>query len=502
MPLQIRLLTHCLLPMAYCLLLTTPTLAQSPASPTEPRRMTPARLEAEGIAAVKADDLDRAESLFLQHAEHDPTSFTPWYNLAAVSSLRADLPAAQDRLTQALARGFSDIRILRADPHMAALRTTRLFTDLNERWPEILQARRTSDLTSARQLVGRAHESRTLDRWKIELLSDHDPVATDQARDELELLADWFTATVFTDLRPDDAFAEDAWAMVILPDREGFARWASATFGPGVRDGISTIGGAYDHNRRSLVAQDLGATLRHELIHVLHWRDMSRLGQNHAPWIQEGLASLVEDYDITNNTLTPVPSWRTNIVKRLHTARRHTPLEQLAGTSMQRLTSSRPLAQYAQSRAVMLYLLEHHKLTDFYRTYTQTFDTDPTGLHALKITLNHATTAELEQAFHTWARALPQVPERGSDLTATLGIEIENGDGTGVRVTGLPGGGGARQRTGLSIGSHITAINNRPTRDLNELIRVLADYAPGDTITLSHRRGRLHLTNEVTLLPR
>lgn len=480
------------------LLLAQP--APNPASPDQPRRMTPAQLEAEGIAAVKANDLDRAESLFLQHAEHDPTSFTPWYNLAAVSSLRADLPAAQDRLTQALARGFSDIRILRADPHMAALRTTRLFTDLNARWPEVLQARRTSDLTSARQLVGRAHESRTLDRWKIELISDHDPIATDQARDELELLADWFTATVFTDLRPDDAFAEDAWAMVILPDREGFTRWASATFGPGVRDGISTIGGAYDHNRRSLVAQDLGATLRHELIHVLHWRDMSRLGQNHAPWIQEGLASLVEDYDITNNTLTPVPSWRTNIVKRLHTARRHTPLEQLAGTSMQRLTSSRPLAQYAQSRAVMLYLLEHDKLIDFYRTYTQTFDTDPTGLHALKITLNHATTAELEQAFHTWARALPQVPERGSDLTATLGIEIENGDGTGVRVTGLPAG--ARQRTGLSIGSHITAINNRPTRDLNELIRVLADYAPGDTITLSHRRGRLHLTNEVTLLPR
>lgn len=481
-------------------LLASITLAQPTDGSSEHRRLTPAQLESQGISAVETGDLDRAETLFQQHAEQDPASFTPWYNLAAVSSLRGDLPAAEQRLTRALALGFSDIRILRTDPHMAAFRITQLFQDIDTRWPEILAARRESDLNAARQIVGRVHESRTLDPWKIDLLSSHDPTATDEATTEIERLAAWITDTVFTGLKPENAFNEDPWAAIVLPDREGFGRWTLATFGPGPGRGFSTIGGAYDHNRRRLVAQDLGATLRHELIHVLHWRDMSRLGQQHAAWIQEGLASLVEDYDIRDGTLTPVPSWRTNIVKRLHTARRLTPLDELAATSLDRLSTNRPLAQYAQSRAVMLFLLDQNKLTDFYRHYTETFAADPTGMTALRETLNLPDQNALEQAYQSWLTALPMIPETGSELAATLGIEIENGDGTGVRVTGLPAGG--RQRTGLSVGSFITAINNRPTRDLHELIRVLSDYAPGDTITLSHRRGRLHHTSEVTLLPR
>ena len=499
MPRPLPFLAHCLLPIAYCLL-AAPALAQPADSDTQPRRMTAAQIEAAGIEAVEAGDLDRAEAYFQAHAEQDPATFTPWYNLAAVSSLRGDLEAAQQRLTQALARGFSDIRVLRADPHMEALRTTRLFEDLNTRWPEILAARRTADRAAAEQLVPRNAETRTLDRWKIELISAHDATATDQAEAELARLCDWTTENIFTNLRPEDAFEEDPWAMVILPDRAEFARWAITVFGPGVRDSLSAVGGAYDHNRRSLVAQDLGATLRHELVHVLHWRDMSRLGQNHAAWIQEGLAALVEDYDIENSVLTPVPSWRTNIVKRLREARRLTPLQELAETSMARLTANRPLAQYAQSRAVMLFLLDHNKLTDFYRTYTHTFDDDPTGLTALRTTLGHESQGDLEQAYQRWIDSLPMVAETGSDLPATLGVEVQNGDGTGVRVSHLPIG--ARQRTGLSIGSFITAINNRPTRDLHELIRVLADYAPGETVTVTHRRGRLHHTNEITLQPR
>ncbi len=499
MPLHNRFRTHLLHSLAACLLAST-ALAQPADRAAEPRPLTPAQLESRAIAAVQAGDLDRAESLFQQHAEHDPASFTPWYNLAAIASLRGDLSAAEQRLTRALALGFSDIRALRADPHMAALRTTQLFKDLDARWPEVLKARRESDLTAARQLVGRLHETRPLDRWKIDLLSSHDPTATDEAAAEIERLAVWITDAVFTNLKPTDAFDEDPWAAVVLPDREGFGRWTLATFGPGASRGYSAIGGAYDHNRHRLVAQDLGATLRHELIHVLHWRDMSRLGQHHAAWIQEGLASLVEDYDIHDGALTPVPSWRTNIVKRLHHARRLTPLEELAATPLDRLSTNRPLAQYAQSRAVMLFLLDQGKLTDFYRRYTETFDADPTGMAALRDTLSLPDQNALEQAYQSWLTALPMIPETGSELAATLGIEIENGDGTGVRVTGLPAG--ARQRTGLSVGSFITAVNNRPTRDLHELIRVLADYAPGDTITLSHRRGRLHHTNEVTLLPR
>lgn len=482
--------------------LLMPAHAQDePASEPAPvaRPMNAGQLERAGIAAVEAGRLDEAEAYFKAHTEALPESFTGWYNLAAVASLRQDLPSAEAQLTEAIKRGFSDIRTLRHDPHLAALRDGGFFAELEARWPDILGARREADLAVARRMIPRGLELRTIDRWKLELISAHDAVGTDEAAHELAAVCDWSVRTLFPSLAPDNAFDEDPWAMVVLPDRAEFARWAIATFGPGAREGLASIGGAYDLQRRRLVAQDLGATLRHELVHVLHWRDMSRLHQEHAAWVQEGLASLIEDYDLVNSQPVAVPSWRTNIVKRLADSGRLTPIEELAGTNIERFTNSRPLAKYAQSRAVMLFLQDRGKLTEFYRRYTETFASDPTALTALRDTLA-MTQPEVEAAYKAWVIALPTVAETGSDLPATLGIEIENGTGDGVRVVALPPG--ARERTGLHVGSFITAVNGRPTRDLSELIRVLADYAPGDTVTLSHRRGRVRASSNVVLLPR
>lgn len=461
--------------------------------------MDAGELERAGVAAVESGRLDDAAAYFEAQAEQQPDSFVPFYNLAAVESLRNNPGAAERHLSKAIALGFSDLRTLQRDLHLANIRGRDLYDQLVARWDELLAARRTADTAFAARLVPRSRESRTIERWKLELVSSHGPVATDESERELTLLIGWATERLFPNTAKPDALQNDPWIMVILPDRTNFARWALATFGPGARGGTSGIGGAYDHNRRRLVAQDLGATLRHELIHVLHWRDMSRLGQEHAAWIQEGLASLVEDYDIVDDELVPAPSWRTNIVKRQLDINFLTPIEELATTEMQRFVASRPLAKYAQSRAVMLFLYDLGRLEAFYQTYIQTFDQDPTGMIALQQTLD-LEQPEIEQHYRDWLEALPTVAETGSDLPATLGITIENGTGDGVRVSDLPPG--SRQRTGLRIGSVITHINNRPTRDLQELIRILSDYAAGETVTLTHRRGRVYATSDVELLPR
>ncbi|MGV6815381.1 MAG: hypothetical protein ACWA5W_10310, partial [Phycisphaerales bacterium] len=233
--------------------------------------------------------------------------------------------------------------------------------------------------------------------------------------------------------------------------------------------------------------------------HVLHWRDMNRLGQAHAPWIQEGLASLVEDYDMQGSHLVPVASWRTNIVKRMNDRHRMPTIEKLASTQMQSFTSTRPLAKYAQARTIMLYLLDQGKLGEFYTVYTQEYDADPTGVRALELVIGKEID-EINTDFRAWVDALETVPETGGDLAATLGIEIEAGTGDGVVVTGLTGE--ARRRTGLRLGSVITAIDNHPTRDMFELIRILGHYRPGQTVTLHHRRGTVHSTSQAKLLKR
>ncbi|NIM60902.1 MAG: hypothetical protein GTO30_04390, partial [Acidobacteria bacterium] len=51
-------------------------------------------------------------------------------------------------------------------------------------------------------------------------------------------------------------------------------------------------GGIYEHERRRLIARDIGASLRHELTHAYHYADMDRLGQRHPLWVQEGIATL------------------------------------------------------------------------------------------------------------------------------------------------------------------------------------------------------------------
>ena len=457
---------------------------------------SPSELEATGIAAMVQGDYDQAESVFRELVELQPDSFVGYYNLGAALSMQGDGPGAVNALSQAITLGFTDIQQISRDADLATLRETDFFRQLVENWQALVEARRQNDLSSIKPLIRRTLEARTDPDLKIELLSAHDQTATDQAHAELEMLASWATGHLFSGV----ASLEDSpWIMVVLPDRTGFAQWAITVFGPSVRGSIGSVGGAYEHQKRRLIAQDLGATLRHEFIHVLHWRDMNRLGQAHAPWIQEGLASLVEDYDMVKGEPTPVASWRTNIVKRMSDRHRMPSIMELASTHMNSFTSKRPLAKYAQARTIMLYLLDHDLLDAFYKTYTENYEEDPTGISALEQVLD-IEIDEIETDFRAWVDQLETVPETGTDLQATLGIEIETGTGDGVVVKGLPGN--ARSRTGLRLGSVITAIDEHPTRDLFELIRVLGKYRSGDSVTLHHRRGKVHSTSQVKLLSR
>ncbi len=467
-----------------------PDTDQAQALPSDP-----AELESNGIDAMERGEYDEAERLFRALIESQPKLFVGHYNLASALSMQGDGEAAVGPMQDAIRLGFTDLAQIRRDPDLQSFRETEFFMQLVRSWGAIIESRRDGDVENLKPLMRRKFEQRTNEDLKIELLSSHDTIATDQALAELELLAAWGNSTLFPEV---GALNDQPWIVVTLPDRDGFAAWATKVLGPGAgSSGASSIGGAYEHSKRRLVAQDLGATLRHEFIHVLHWRDMNRLGQVHATWIQEGLASLVEDYEVAGTTLVPVASWRTNIVKRMKDRRVLPTIQTLAQTEIQAFTRTRPLAKYAQARTIMLYLLDQHELSAFYEHYTQNFDKDPAGIAALEAVLGKEIT-QIEDDFRTWIDGLDMVAETGSDLQATLGIEIEAGSGDGVVVTGLPRG--ARARTGLHLKSVITAINDQPTRDLFELIRVLSQYKPGDTVTLHHRRGTVHSQSQATLI--
>ncbi|MBL4809023.1 MAG: hypothetical protein JKY43_03070 [Phycisphaerales bacterium] len=466
-------------------------------------RETAGQMEARGIRAMEAQDWERAARVFEELAERRPGSYVGFYNLASVYSRLGEMDLASDAISNAIFNGFTDRRQLMRDPDLVELRETAFFGTLMKEWKRIVDSRHLADLERMNELVhARKMEHRTLDSLRLEMVSAHDPISTDQAVAELELITRWAGREVFVGLERSIGMGggnDSAWVMVGLPKQREFGKWARETFGNSVSSGISSVGGAYEHQQRRLVAQDLGATLRHEFVHVLHWRDMSRLGQTHAPWIQEGLASVVEDYDVVDRRLVPVASWRTNMVKRLVKVRKLPKIGDLAAMSLPEFTGRNPLARYAQARTILMWLIERGQLGEFYMAYLDSYDEDPTGMMALE-GVTGIEGKELDRVYQGWVRGLERVPETGADLSATLGISIENGTGDGVVIKNLSVE--ARRRTGLRLGMVITAINGRATRDLHELIRVLGSYGPGDVVTVHWRRGTIHGENAVKLLGR
>lgn len=457
-----------------------------------------AGLSTDAIEAFNRQDFDEAERLLAELLQLDPGHFVGHYNMACVMCAQGRVEEATHSMTRAVETGFCSLPTLRADPNLAPLRATPFYTTLVANWPAVLAARRAAGRELARNWVtGKTSEIADA-ALRIDIVSAHDETSTASAHDELQIVADWADATLFPEPPPAD---ETPWVAVILPDDDDFTKWLVLQFGPAARSGVSGIGGAYEHDHKRLIARDLGATLRHEFFHILHWRDMDMRGQVHPVWIQEGLASLVEDMDppATGSTWSPAPSWRTNQIRNRAERNLLTPVEELTARDANLFTRRNPLAHYAEARALLMYLDHLGLLGEWYRTYTTDadhgYDADRTGVAAIE----HATGQELdafERAYFAWIETgLPEVPEEGDDLDVTTGISLENGSGDGPRVAAFAPG--VRRSTGLRLYDIITSLEGRPTRDLQEFIRVLAAYKPGDELNATYRRGRLH--GEVTI---
>lgn len=503
-------------------------LAACPAAPASPRgnpaleaavdamagrldaRARARELAARAAAAFTAGDFAAAADLFSQQAEAEPGNFVPHYNRACALARVGDVPTAEAALQRAVELGFASLSTLTTDPDLAPLRQGTLYNALINHWPRILDARRPVGLDHARQWLSRKPRELPLPLLRLDLLSGQSEYATALASKSIERVTAWTQAALIPAIAEPGApnSQNDAWITVIVPDDADFTRWLVWTFGPeAAAGGVSSIGGAYEHDMKRLVARDVGATLRHELFHALHWRHTERLGQRHPIWITEGLASLLEDMDppATGESLwRPVPSARTNIVHRLAQRDRLTPLAELAALDQRTFATSKPLRRYAEARAVFMYLLERGELQTWYHTYTTDpahgYAADPTGLKAIE----HTAALDLpafEAAWNDWARtSLTLVAESFDDLTIALPFTLDDGTGDGPRITDMQRG--ARESTGLRLGDVITAVDNRPTSDIQEFVRVLTAVAPETTVTIDYRRGRLYGTATVPVSER
>jgi len=495
---------------AAMLAISTGVFAQPPSTPASPAPAAspapePTPTTQDAIEAFKAGDYTRAEELLKRQSGARPDDFVPLYNLACCRAMQNDAEGAVKYLAEAIEKGFCDGYQLRHDDTLAPVRKSPKFQAILNAWPELLAARRDANVAKANLLFkDPKYTNATDDVLRLAYRSAFNEKAFKEAREQLTRVARFADKNLFVDILAPDQAKEDAWVVVVLPLRTDFLRWIVSIYGPDVIGGNSTIGGAYEHDAKRLVSMDLGATLRHEFFHVLHWRDNTRRGQSHPIWIQEGLCSLIEDYDLdAAGNVQPSTSWRTNIAKRLENLRKLMPIETLAAMTPLKFTGQRPLANYAQARAVFLYLWQEGKLKEWYAHYVANHHKDTTGIKSFEAVLGKPI-KEINLDYRRWLRDLPTVPESIPEGAASLGVEVDSGAGEGPVVTSVnrTARNFSDPKTALSRSDIITGIDGKATRDIAELVRVLSAYKVGDEVEVEYRRVKKFATTKVKLVPR
>ncbi len=490
--------------------LAAPALGQDGLSPEAQRRR--AEFERRGQAAISRGDFEAAEDVFREQIEAEPGNFVPIYHLACAMARGGKINAAATQLVRAVSKGFVDVHGLKRDGDLREVRETDAIKELIARWPAVLDEHANANLALAREFFPdtpkETYQQQRDDALRVIYHVAADPTSFEQAQEDIARLSRWGIASVFPELATDAEL--DPWVVVILPKERHFLKWAIAQYGQDVASGSTGIGGAYAHDQKRLVAMDLGPTLRHEFFHVLHWRSTTRRGQDHPVWIQEGLCSLVEEYRIDpaidaslprpDHAIEPLPSWRTNMAKRMLSAGKLVPLGELAKMPRDRFTGERPLAHYAHARAVFLYLYQMTQLRAWYANYQEHYAEDPSGVKALERTFGKPI-ADIDRDFRAWLRKLPEVAEQTKPGRASLGVEVEPGTGDGPVIAAITARSRARA-AGLMVGDVITAIDGQPCRDLNELVRLLGDQEPGEMVRVSIRRKNQHLERDVPLINR
>ncbi|CAN5673633.1 hypothetical protein BH11PLA1_BH11PLA1_19180 [soil metagenome] len=462
-----------------------PAQAPSP-QPPAPQQIAKQKsaLTAEFLTHFQARDFEAAEPFARRLIALDDWDYVPRYNLAACLAMQGRLDEAEGALRAAVERGFVEFDLMARDRNLAPLRSSQTFHALIAKWPQVQE--RIIDQKVERQKNalsggGKGYVTRKEATSRLVFLSAFPEASFTGALAEIARVERFWERQVLPEgvhALSTDAKRPDPWVMVWLPAINDYQRWAMGKFGS------IQVGGIYDQEKKELVTQDLGPILRHEFLHVLHWRHMMRSGFIQPAWAQEGICALVEDLeDVPDGTARPLPSWRTNTLRTMAKNSVLPRWADLFAIPADRFTETKGLANYAAARGVFLFLSERGKLREWYGAYVAHAKADPTA--AFEEVFKEPI-ARVEQEWRAWVKALPEAAETGVNLAAILPLGLENG-GDGVRVVDmtLP----EARRAGVRLGDTITAIDGVRVRDMSEYARLISGYKVGDEVTASYRRG-------------
>jgi len=480
--------------------------AQAPPPPSDPRpaRSVDARDAGDALdRALRARRFEEAEPLIesrIARGERDPVLL---YNAACVAAQLGKLARAEERLMDCVKAGFRDFDTMEADADLEPVRASRTYEAIME-----ARERLEREAGPARPTRGGARGSRggapdPLAEWKRrhpEEFGDKAGYRYDSSEDGTIVYATFLDESSHARMkRTLDELSEHLLkAYFGKPPEEpvlvAIVRPADA------KEYLERpeIRGMYLHSARRLVSRDAGQSLQHEFVHLLHFAHMERTGQRHPVWIQEGIASLYEDYTLrADGSIEFHPNVRFNIARRQVTSKTWTRWKELVKLSGDAFMADAE-RHYPQVRSMFEFFARERKLEAFYRELCRTSASDRDGSDAIERAFG-APLATVEERWSTWMLERGAIDDSIDRNDASLGVSIEDvGDGVRIKSFVLKS---AARAAGLRVGDVIIEVDRAPVRNQDEMRLVVARLKVGEMISVRYRRDGAEHAIDVTPRP-
>ena len=425
-----------------------------------------------------------AVRLLERHLQHHPNDAIMLYNAACAHALLGHRDESADYLRKSVQAGLRDVQQIKGDPDLATIRDHPTFKEIVARveWSASREAQ--SALARWKQRYGDTdYRYERDDDRHIAYATALDETAHLQMRDMLEEEADHLRASLLP-AKPRN------YVLIAVPTPTDARRIF----------GSEQIGGIYEHTKRQLIARDIGASLRHEFFHAMHYAHMDQIGQFHPLWVQEGLASLYEDYRLrADASITFLPNERHNVVKSLARGGRL-----VRWRDLMKFTDDRFMTQathlYPQVRSIFEFVAAEGKLESWYAALIRNFDEDKTGALAFESAFEMPIT-DVERRWRRWIGRRPMIDNIVGSGDASLGIDCSpGGSNDGVRIREILADSAAAESR-LLEGDVVVSVDGRPTRSVTALQAIIARHRVGDVVRVRARRGDEYFTVVIRLKP-
>jgi len=184
--------------------------------------------------------------------------------------------------------------------------------------------------------------------------------------------------------------------IYLMKDTTSYMSWSHRLF----QETPPTAQGYYDRREGYILTHaDNGfGPMLHEMVHVMAEADYPGIPS----WLNEGLGSLFEEYEETDDGIAGVNNWRLTRFKQDILAKRPVPLRTLFALDYKSVYGANSLSYYSTARHLLLWLQEQDKILEFYTALRDTKNADP-AQSLLKVIGQQKTLEQVEDELRQWA---------------------------------------------------------------------------------------------------